>query len=145
LGRHILAGRVRTARPVLIAACAWIAPLVIAPALFTPDVYSYIVQGQVAVLGLDPYTVAPSARRWPDLVTMVVSVNWFWQGIAAPYGPLFILLAKGIVAVTGTNLIAGVIAMRIVLMAGLALLLWALPGLVRHLGGSLPIAVWLLI
>jgi alpha-1,6-mannosyltransferase len=139
LGRHVLDGRAGS-RPVLIAATLWTVPMIIAPALFTRDVYSYIAQGALALQGFDPYTVGPTAL---DQWAIVQNVHPFWQSTPAPYGPLFILLAKGVSWVTGTNVIAAVILTRVVQLAGLALLLWALPGLVRHLGGKLPTTLWL--
>ena len=139
LGRHVLARRVRT-RQVLLAAACWMTPLIFSPALFSRDVYLYIAYGTLPLHGFDPYTVGPGVLT---LEAVRENVDPFWQTTPAPYGPLFILLAKGVVWVTGTNMIAGVILTRVVLMAGLALLIWALPGLARHLGGSLPVAAWL--
>ncbi|HEV2780244.1 MAG TPA: polyprenol phosphomannose-dependent alpha 1,6 mannosyltransferase MptB [Actinophytocola sp.] len=141
LGRHVLAGRVGT-RPVLAAAACWTAPLLVAPALFSRDVYSYLAQGAITLRGLDPYAVGPAVLDSPELVS---GVHPFWMGTPAPYGPLFILLAKGVVWITGTNVLAGVILMRLVLTLGIVPLLWALPRLVRHLGGNLPVAAWLAI
>lgn len=141
LGRHVLAGRVGT-RAVLLASAFWTAPLVISPPLFTRDVYSYIAQGTLPLYGFDPYRMGPAAL---DLEPVVQNVHEFWQTTPAPYGPLFILLAKGVVWVTGTNMIFGVVLMRVVLMFGLGLLLWSMPGLVRHLGGRLPVTLWLVI
>ncbi|PPK71447.1 polyprenol phosphomannose-dependent alpha 1,6 mannosyltransferase MptB [Actinokineospora auranticolor] len=139
LGRHVLAGRV-SSRPVLIAAAAWMAPLVISPPVFTRDVFSYIAQGMLPLYGQDPYVVGPIVLSMQDVVQ---NVHPFWQTTPAPYGPLFILLAKGVAWVSGSNMILGVVLMRIVLMVGLVPLLWALPGLVRHLGGHLPTTLWL--
>jgi alpha-1,6-mannosyltransferase len=141
LGRHVLDGRTGS-RPVLIAAALWTAPMIIAPAMFTRDVFSYIAQGALALQGFDPYTVGPTSLDSPDIVQ---NVHPFWQSTPAPYGPLFILLAKGVGWLTGTNVIAGVVLTRVVQLIGLALLLWALPGLVRHLGGKLPTTLWLAI
>jgi alpha-1,6-mannosyltransferase len=141
LGRHVLAGRVG-ARPVLVAAACWAAPLLIAPPLFTRDVFSYLAQGALPLYGMDPYKVGPLALSVPELVQ---NVHPFWQSTPAPYGPLFIALAKGIVSLTGSNMILGVILTRLVLMVGLVGLLWALPRLVKHLGGSLPVTLWLAI
>lgn len=141
LGRHVLAGRVG-ARAVLVAAGAWMAPLMISPPVFTRDVFSYIAQGTLPLYGQDPYEVGPIVLGLPEVVQ---NVHPFWQTTPAPYGPLFILLAKGVAAVVGTNMILGVILMRLVLTAGLGLVLWALPGLVRHLGGNLPVTLWLAI
>ncbi|HEX2134131.1 MAG TPA: polyprenol phosphomannose-dependent alpha 1,6 mannosyltransferase MptB [Actinophytocola sp.] len=141
LGRQVLAGRAGT-RPVLLAAACWMVPLLFAPALFTRDVYSYLAQGAIALAGYDPFTVGPTVLADPEFIE---NVHPFWQGTPAPYGPLFILLVKGIVAVTGTNITIGLLVGKVTNLAGLALLLWALPRLVRHLGGSLPVATWLLV
>jgi alpha-1,6-mannosyltransferase len=140
LGRYVFAGRIG-ARPIVIAALAWMAPLVIAPPLFTRDVFSYLGQGAQLLYGLDPYSYGPAGLDvLPDVVQ---NVHPLWQTTPAPYGPLFLLIAKGIVALTGNQVIAGVIVTRLVLMTGLAGLLWALPRLVRHLGGNLPVTMWL--
>jgi len=138
LGRGVLAGRVGS-RGVLVATAAWIAPLLLAPPLFTRDVFSYLAQGALASAGYNPYDVGPEVIS----DDAAVNVHFFWQGTPAPYGPLFMMLAKFVYLATGNNLITGVIVMRLVLATGLVLLCWALPGLVRHLGGRLPVALWL--
>lgn len=138
LGRGVLADLVGS-RAVLLTAAVWMTPLLIAPPLFTRDVYSYLAQGLLALHGLDPYHIGPAALTGP----IVENVHWFWQTTPAPYGPLFIGIAKVVVLLFGDNVIASVIAMRLVLLSGLALLIFALPGLVRHLGGRLPVALWL--
>lgn len=142
LGRQVLADRIGT-RPVLVAAACWTVPMLFAPALFTRDVFSYLAQGAVALAGHDPFTVAPTVLG-PDS-EILNNVHPFWQGTPAPYGPLFILLAKGTVWLVGSHVYAGILVTRLLQLTGLALLLWALPGLVRHLGGKLPVAAWLLL
>ncbi|SFB54371.1 alpha-1,6-mannosyltransferase [Amycolatopsis marina] len=140
LGRYVLAHRVGT-RPVLIAAGCWMAPLLISPPLFTRDVFSYLGQGAQLLYGLDPYANGPAELDvLPDVVQNVHSL---WQTTPAPYGPLFLLVAKGIVSFTGNNMILGVVITRLVLLIGLGMMLWALPRLVRHLGGRLPVTMWL--
>jgi alpha-1,6-mannosyltransferase len=142
LGRYVLAGRIG-ARPIVIAAACWMAPLLISPPLFTRDVFSYLGQGAQLLYGLDPYAHGPAQLNvLPDVVQ---NVHPLWQTTPAPYGPLFLLIAKGIVSITGNNMIAGVILTRLVLLAGLGMMLWALPRLVKHLGGKLPITMWLAI
>jgi alpha-1,6-mannosyltransferase len=141
LGRHVLAGRVGS-RPVLVAAACWIVPMLFSPPVFSRDAYLYIAYGTLPLHGFDPFTVGPGNL---DVDPVVDNVDAFWQSTPAPYGPLFILLAKGVIAVTGTNMIAGVLLMRLGLVIGVGLLLWAMPTLVRHLGGRLPVALWLAI
>lgn len=138
LGRQVLANQVGY-RGVVVAAACWIAPMLLAPAMFTRDVYSYLAQGATALAGFDVYVADPTVLSSPEIVE---NVHPFWMDQPAPYGPFFILLAKGVVALTGSNILAGALLMRLVLVAGLGLLLWALPGLVRHLGGRLPVAGW---
>lgn len=138
LGRGVLAGLVGS-RAVLAAAAAWIAPLLVAPPLFTRDVYSYLAQGLLALQGFDPYAVGPSVLTGP----IPDNVHPFWQTTPAPYGPLFIGLSQALVLLTGDSVIVSVIAMRLLLLSGLVLVVFALPGLIRHLGGNLPVALWL--
>jgi alpha-1,6-mannosyltransferase len=138
LGRHARAGRVDRQYMIRVIVL-WIAPLMIAPPLFSKDVYSYLAQGDLALHGFNPYAVGPSALPSP----LSDNVSIVWQNTPAPYGPLFVLLAKGIVAITGTNLITGVIAMRLVMALGFAMLWWALPRLCKHLGGNASVALWL--
>jgi alpha-1,6-mannosyltransferase len=142
LGRYILAGRIGT-RPIVIAAGCWMAPLMISPPLFTRDVFSYLGQGAQLLYGLNPYSHGPAELEvLPDVVQ---NVHPLWQTTPAPYGPLFLFVSKEIVAFTGDDMILGVVLIRCVLLLGLAGMLYALPRLVRHLGGRLPIAMWLAI
>ncbi|WP_235883413.1 polyprenol phosphomannose-dependent alpha 1,6 mannosyltransferase MptB [Saccharopolyspora elongata] len=138
LGRGVIANLV-TSRGVLWATAAWLGPMLVAPPLFTRDVYSYLGQGLLALNGLDPYGVGPSALTGP----IPENVHPTWQTTPAPYGPLFMGVAKGVILLAGHDVIASVIVMRLVLLGGLVLLICALPGLVRHLGGRLPVALWL--
>ncbi|HWE90115.1 MAG TPA: polyprenol phosphomannose-dependent alpha 1,6 mannosyltransferase MptB [Pseudonocardiaceae bacterium] len=140
LGRDVLADRVR-ARGVVLTAAAWIAPMIVSPPQFTRDPFSYLGQGELALHGLDPYVLGPGVLG--DAIA--ANVHPFWQFTPAPYGPMFIEVAKLIVGFTGEHLILGVIAMRLTMMLGLVLLAWSLPGLARHLGGKLPVAFWVLV
>ncbi len=139
LGRHVLAGRVG-ARPVLMAAVCWTIPMLFSPPVFSRDAYLYIAYGTLPLHGFDPYTTGPGNL---DVDPVVDNVDSFWQATPAPYGPLFILLAKGVIAITGTDMIAGVVLMKLGLAVGVALIVLAMPGLCRHLGGKLPVALWL--
>jgi alpha-1,6-mannosyltransferase len=140
LGRYVLAGRIGS-RPILIAALCWMAPLLVSPPLFTRDVFSYLGQGAQLLYGLDPYANGPAELH--VLPNVVQNVHPLWQTTPAPYGPLFLLISKWIVGITQDNMIAGVILTRLVLLIGLGMTLWALPRLVKHLGGKLPVALWL--
>nr|CEL16133.1 possible membrane protein [Kibdelosporangium sp. MJ126-NF4]CTQ94059.1 possible membrane protein [Kibdelosporangium sp. MJ126-NF4] len=124
---------------VLRAVVAWTVPLLLAPPLFTDDPYSYLAQGALANAGYDPYTTGPSQLSGP----LLENVAEVWRDSPSPYGPLFVLLTKGVVTITGTNLLLGVILIRLVMVSGLVLVCAALPGLCRHLGGRPAFALWL--
>jgi alpha-1,6-mannosyltransferase len=137
LGREVLAQRAR-GRAVLTTAAVWTAPMLMSPPLFTRDVFSYLAQGGLPLAGFDPYAVGPDAM--PGIFTD--NVHFFWQDTPAPYGPLFILIAKAVAWVTGDTIILGVVLMRLALLPGLLLFVWALPELTRRLGGRVPVALW---
>lgn len=138
LGRDVIARRV-AGRGVLFTALAWIGPMLVSPPLFTRDPYSYLAYGTMPLRGFDPYDGGPNQMLGP----IAQNVHWFWTDTPAPYGPLFILVAKGVAAITGENMVLGVILMRLAMLPGLVLFLVAVPGLVRHLGGRVPVALWL--
>jgi len=123
----------------LVTVGVWVLPLLLAPPLFSRDMYSYLAQGDLALHGFDPYTYGVSVLN--DHLS--ANVDPAWQDTPAPYGPLFILVAKAIVLITGQSTIVGVLAMRAVMVAGLVLLCWALPRLAEALGGRPTVALWL--
>lgn len=141
LGRAVLAGAAGR-REVLTAAAVWLVPMLVSPPLFTRDVYSYLGQGALALEGMDPYQVGPvelSPGPLPD------NVHYFWQTTPAPYGPFFLLIAKLVHAATTDELILGVIGMRLVLLTGLAMLIYSVPRLAHWLGGQPTVALWLVV
>lgn len=138
LGRDVLAHRVG-GRAVLSTAAAWLLPVLFAPPLFTRDIFSYLAQGALPLAGFDPYAVGPEVL--PGIFTD--NVHYFWQDTPAPYGPLFILYAKGVAWLAGDQIILGVILMRLALLPGLFLLVWALPELSRRMGGRPALALWI--
>ncbi len=141
LGRDVLAGTT-SAQQVKLACAVWVAPILLSPPLFTRDVYSYLAQGALAARGLDPYQVGP-LKLPPGAIAD--NVHYVWQTTPAPYGPLFIYLAKLVNRLVGDDLILGVIALRLVLLSGLALLVFALPRLAGRLGGDPAVTLWLVV
>lgn len=141
LGRDVLRGTA-TGREVLTAGAVWIAPLLVSPPLFTRDVYSYLGQGALALRGLDPYEVGPAELPSGPIPN---NVHYVWQTTPAPYGPLFLFISKSVYWATGDSTILGVLGMRLVLLAGLGLLVYALPRLAERLGGTTPVTLWLVV
>ncbi|MEV6310932.1 polyprenol phosphomannose-dependent alpha 1,6 mannosyltransferase MptB [Streptomyces sp. NPDC051840] len=122
----------------------WTAPFVVAPPLYSADVYSYIAQGAMVLEGHDVYEAGPSvldpAGPGGDAAA---SVGHHWTDTPAPYGPFFLLLARGVAWATGGTLVPAVLLMRLLALAALALIAWALPRLARAHGRSPGAALWL--
>ncbi|MFC8530609.1 alpha-(1-_6)-mannopyranosyltransferase A [Nocardia sp. NPDC057227] len=117
----------------------WIFPLLFAVPMFSRDAYSYLAQGALLRDGFDPYQVGPVAN--PGV--LLDNVSPVWTTTTAPYGPIFLLLGRAITMLTGENVVAGTIALRLVMLPGLALMMWAVPYLTKHLGGKPTVALWL--
>jgi alpha-1,6-mannosyltransferase len=71
------------------------------------------------------------------------NVSPIWTITTAPYGPVFILVAKIVTMVIGNHVIVGTMLLRLCMLPGLALLIWATPRLAHHLGTNGSIALWI--
>ncbi|WP_458689058.1 polyprenol phosphomannose-dependent alpha 1,6 mannosyltransferase MptB [Nocardia tengchongensis] len=120
----------------------WIIPLSVAPPMFSNDVYSYLAQSEIANRGMDPYSVGPVDGLGLDNV-LTNNVPNIWRSTSAPYGPLFLWMGRGIAQIAGDNIILGVWLHRLLALAGVALIVWALPRLSRRCGIAGVSALWL--
>lgn len=120
----------------------WILPLCVAPPMFSKDVYSYLAQSEITARGLDPYQVGPAGALGVDNV-LTRTVPNIWRDTPAPYGPLFLWIGRGITWLTGENIVSGIFLHRILALAGIALIVWALPRLARRCGVAAVSALWL--
>lgn len=142
LGRFALGQRRMSRSQIDRTVILWTLPLLIAPPMYSKDVYSYLAQSQIARIGLDPYQVGPAPGLGLDHV-FTLSVPSMWRETPAPYGPLFLWLGRGISAITGDNIVAGVLCHRLVVMFGVGLIIWATPRLARRCGVAEVSALWL--
>jgi alpha-1,6-mannosyltransferase len=120
----------------------WVLPLLIAPPMYSRDVYSYLAQSEISIKGLNPYRVGPATGLGLDHV-FTLSVPTMWRETPAPYGPLFLWIGRGISALTGENIVAAVLCHRIVVLLGVGLIVWATPRLARRCGVAEVSALWL--
>ncbi|WP_338892408.1 polyprenol phosphomannose-dependent alpha 1,6 mannosyltransferase MptB [Rhodococcus sovatensis] len=120
----------------------WILPLCVAPPMFSRDVYSYLAQSEITARGLDPYAIGPAGALGVDNV-LTRTVPNIWRDTPAPYGPLFLWMGRGITWLTGENIVAGIFFHRLLALAGVALIVWALPRLARRCGVASVSALWL--
>jgi alpha-1,6-mannosyltransferase len=114
--------RVGAAGWLLVTAGLWALPLLLVRPLFSGDAAAYACQGQLLGQGLNPYRhgVADLPCTWLDRVPAL------WWHTPAPYGPLWLGLAR-LAAATGHWWLA-VGALRLVALAGLGLVAVALAG-----------------
>ena len=138
LGRRALAGEA-TEFTMRATTAFWLAPLLLSVPIFSRDTYSYLAQGALLRDGFDPYAVGPVAN--PN--SLLDNVSPIWTITTAPYGPVFILIAKLVTMLVGNHVIVGTMLLRLCMLPGLALLIWAAPRLAHHLGTSGAIALWI--
>ncbi len=120
---------------------AWGAPLLLSFPMFSRDVYSYFAQGLLLVEGKDPYTSG-----------VVAIPGWFgtgadplWGESPAPYGPLFLVLERGVAAFVPSDPLLGAYVFRLIAVLGLLLIAWATPKLAYLNGISRSKALWLVV
>ncbi|MEV5955990.1 polyprenol phosphomannose-dependent alpha 1,6 mannosyltransferase MptB [Streptomyces sp. NPDC051987] len=139
LGRLVRGAEPPSPRQLLLVLAVWAAPLLLAPPLFSRDVYSYLAQGAMVDAHMDVYTAGPAQLGGP-LADQVAPV---WQNTAAPYGPAFMGVASLLSGLTRGELPAGLFGMRLVAVLGVGLMAAALPRLARHSGADPAAALWL--
>jgi alpha-1,6-mannosyltransferase len=137
LGRRVLAGAANQLAMVVTTGF-WLAPLLLSVPVFSRDTYSYLAQGALLRDGLDPYAVGPIDN--PN--ALLDNVSPIWTITTAPYGPAFIMIARLVTMLVGNHVIVGTMLLRLCMLPGLALLIWATPRIARHVGANGPIALW---
>jgi alpha-1,6-mannosyltransferase len=113
----------------------WAIPLVLAPPLFSRDIYSYLAQGAMVNAHMNVYASGPDQLGGTSN-QMVANIAPMWRGSPAPYGPVFLKLA-------GMLEPAGLLGMRLLALAGVALMIVLLPVLAKRCGCDPAAALWL--
>ncbi|KRD17182.1 hypothetical protein ASE48_26080 [Mycobacterium sp. Root265] len=138
LGRRVV-DRTATQYTMLATTGFWLAPLLLSAPVFSRDTYSYLAQGALLRDGFDPYVVGPIEN--PN--SLLDDVSPIWTTTTAPYGPAFILIAKFVTMIVGNNVVEGTMLLRLCMLPGLALLIWATPRVARHIGANSAAALWI--
>lgn len=116
----------------------WLTPLMFAFPVFSRDVYSYLVQGRALDAGLNPYEQGiSSVSGW-----FMQGADTIWAESPSPYGPLFLLIARGLWVITGGVPEPAVLLFRAVTVLGLVLCWWAVPRLAKRFGSHPDWALW---
>jgi alpha-1,6-mannosyltransferase len=139
LGKLVRGAEPPAPRSLFLVLAVWAAPLLLAPPLFSRDVYSYLAQGAMVDAHMDVYAHGPAALGGP----LADEVAPLWQHTGAPYGPVFLAMASALSGLTRGELPAGLFGMRLVALLGVGLMAAALPRLARHSGADPAAALWL--
>ncbi|MGE0214366.1 alpha-(1-_6)-mannopyranosyltransferase A [Mycolicibacterium sp.] len=138
LGRRVIDGTA-TEYTMVATTGFWLTPLLLSVPVFSRDTYSYLAQGALLRDGFDPYVVGPIEN--PN--SLLDNVSPIWTTTTAPYGPAFILVAKFVTMLVGDDVVAGTMLLRLGMLPGLALLIWAAPRVARHVGANGAAALWI--
>lgn len=117
----------------------WTAPLAVSAPMLSRDVYSYLMQGAMLRDGFDPYSEGAAVNPGP----LLWEVSHDWRNTTTPYGPLHLGLGKLITLVTGDSVGAGIVAYRLLALAGFALIVVTVPKIAKRLGGDAAFALWI--
>ncbi len=138
LGRRVV-DRTATDSTMIATTGFWLAPLLLSVPVFSRDTYSYLAQGALLRDGLDPYLVGPVDN--PN--SLLDNVSPIWTTTTAPYGPAFILVAKFVTMIVGDHVVQGTMLLRLCMLPGLVMLIWAAPRVARHVGANSAAALWI--
>jgi hypothetical protein len=127
-------------RQLLWVATWWTLPLLIAPPIYSRDLYSYAAIGHMVVRHLDPYRVGPAALGASPFAK---GVSPAWRHTQSPYGPLFIGLCALVAHVAGSSVMTAILLLRGVEVVGVGLIALGLRTLATRTGHDPARAIWL--
>lgn len=109
----------------------WATPMIVAPPLFSRDVFSYAAQGEMTAHHLSPYVLGPFSLGSSPFVN---PVDPLWGNTPAPYGPFFLFLDGSIDKLARHNQLATVVGLRLLEVAAVALIGYGVVLLARGMG-----------
>ncbi len=115
---------------VVLVVTIWAVPLLLAPPLFSRDVYTYAAQGEMVSHHINPYSYGPNVLGQTPFNTLADSV---WSGAESPYGPTFLTVDGTVDQASGHQILADLVLLRLLEVAGIALMVAATPLLARSL------------
>ncbi|HVB90722.1 MAG TPA: polyprenol phosphomannose-dependent alpha 1,6 mannosyltransferase MptB [Acidimicrobiales bacterium] len=128
--RHLAGQPGFPVKKVVLVVAIWAVPLLLAPPLFSRDVYTYAGQGEMVSHHIDPYTYGPGVLGSTPFSTLPDSV---WSNDPSPYGPTFLSIDGLLAEASGHRILPDIVLLRLLEVAGLALIVAATPTLARSL------------
>ncbi len=117
---------------------AWAAPFAVAPPLFSRDVYSYAGQGALVTFHINPYHYGPGVL---GATPFNLLAGPLWANTPSPYGPTFLSLDGLVTQLSGHQVLADLVLLRLLSVVGVALVVAGLPVLARSVGRDAGLAV----
>lgn len=109
----------------------WATPMIVAPPLFSRDVFSYAAQGEMTAHQLSPYILGPFSLGSTPYLT---PVDPLWWNTPAPYGPFFLWMDGTIDRITGHHELATVVGLRLLEVFAVAMIGYGVTLLARGMG-----------
>ncbi|HWD95091.1 MAG TPA: polyprenol phosphomannose-dependent alpha 1,6 mannosyltransferase MptB [Acidimicrobiales bacterium] len=111
----------------------WSIPMIVAPPLFSRDVFSYAAQGEMTAAHISPYLYGPftlgqGSNPW------TAPVDPLWGNTPAPYGPFFLFIDSTIDRITGHHQLWTVVGLRILEVIAVIMIGYGVTMLARGLG-----------
>jgi len=111
----------------------WSIPMVVAPPLFSRDVFSYAAQGEMTAAHISPYLYGPfTLGQYSNAYTR--PVDPLWGNTPAPYGPFFLFLDSTIDKITMHHQLWTVVGLRLLEVVAVAMIGYGVVMLARGLG-----------
>ena len=128
--RHLNSNQGFPVKRVVLVVVIWAVPLLLAPPLFSRDVYTYAAQGEMVSHHINPYSYGPDVLGATPFNELADTV---WSGTESPYGPTFLTVDGVLDQVSGHQILADLVLLRLLEVAGIALVVAATPTLARSL------------
>jgi hypothetical protein len=109
----------------------WSVPMIVAPPLFSRDVFSYAAQGEMTSYHLSPYLYGPFTLGSSPYVP---PVDQLWINSPAPYGPFFLFLDGAIDRITAHHELWTVLGLRLLEVIAVAMIGYGVTILAKGLG-----------
>jgi alpha-1,6-mannosyltransferase len=115
-------------KAILIVIAIWVVPFLIAPPLFSRDIFSYAAQGEMVTHHISPYLYGPGVLGSTPFNIFAGPV---WANTPSPYGPLVLALDGLTTSISGHQLLGDLVLLRAVALIGYLLVVISLPTLAR--------------
>ena len=138
VGIDALHGKILRIETIYFSLAAWLLPLLAAPPLFSRDVYSYYMQGKMQLAGHNPYESGVSVvPGW-----FQSGVDPLWGDAPTPYGPVFLLIERGVAAISQDSSLLASYLFRLISIVGVIFICLSIPYLAKAHGVNPISAAW---